>query len=136
MKYTAFLLCILIMTGLICGIAAAEEQRTVMLNSGYTMPVIGLGTWTLSDDQAETSVYAALKTGMRLIDTARYYGNEAGVGRGVRRAIEDGIVTREEIFVTSKIMPGDYERAAQEIDDSLRDLGLDYVDLMLIHQPG
>ena len=136
MKYTAFLLCILIMTGLICGIAAAEEQRTVMLNSGYTMPVIGLGTWTLSDDQAETSVYAALKTGMRLIDTARYYGNEAGVGRGVRRAIEDGIVTREEIFVTSKIMPGDYERAARGIDDSLRDLGLDYVDLMLIHQPG
>ena len=136
MKYTAFLLCILIMTGLICGIAAAEEQRTVMLNSGYTMPVIGLGTWTLSDDQAETSVYAALKTGMRLIDTARYYGNEAGVGRGVRRAIENGIVTREEIFVTSKIMPGDYERAARGIDDSLRDLGLDYVDLMLIHQPG
>ena len=66
-----------------------------MLNSGYTMPVIGLGTWTLSDDQAETSVYAALKTGMRLIDTARYYGNEAGVGRGVRRTIEDGNVTRE-----------------------------------------
>ena len=108
----------------------------VTLNSGYTMPVMGLGTWTLSDDQAEASVYAALKTGMRLIDTARYYGNEVGVGRGIRRAMDDGIVTREEIFVTSKIMPGDYDRAAQGIDNSLRDLGLDYVDLMLIHQPG
>ncbi len=108
----------------------------VTLNSGYAMPVIGLGTWTLSDEQAEASVYAALKTGMRLIDTARYYGNEAGVGRGIRRAIGDGFVSREEIFVTSKIMPGDYDRAARGIDDSLRDLGLDYVDLMLIHQPG
>ena len=108
----------------------------VTLNSGYTMPVIGLGTWTLSDDQAEASVYAALKTGMRLIDTARYYSNEVGVGRGTRRAMEDGIVTREELFVTSKIMPGDYDRASQGIDSSLQDLGLDYVDLMLIHQPG
>ena len=119
---------------------SAEEEGygipDVTLNSGYTMPVIGLGTWTLSDDQAEASVYAALKTGMRLIDTARYYGNEAGVGRGIRRAMDEGIVTREEVFVTSKIMPGDYDRAARGIDDSLRDLGLDYVDLMLIHQPG
>ncbi len=119
---------------------SAEEEGyeipDVALNSGYTMPVIGLGTWTLSDDQAEASVYAALKTGMRLIDTARYYGNEVGVGRGIRRAMDDGIVTREKIFVTSKIMPGDYDRAARGIDDSLRDLGLDYVDLMLIHQPG
>ena len=96
---------------------SAEEKGyaipDVTLNSGYAMPVIGLGTWTLSDDQAETSVYAALKTGMRLIDTARYYGNEVGVGRGIRRTIDEGIVTREEIFVTSKIIPGDYDRAAQ-----------------------
>ena len=113
-----------------------EQIPDVMLNSGYTMPVIGLGTWTLSNDQAEASVYAALKTGMRLIDTARYYGNEVGVGRGIRRAIEEGFVTRAEIFVTSKIMPSDYGRAARGIDDSLKDLGLDYVDLMLIHQPG
>ena len=118
--------------------AEEEEYKSpdVALNTGYPMPVIGLGTWTLSDEQAEASVYAALKTGMRLIDTARYYGNEVGVGRGIRRAMVDGIVTREEIFVTSKIMPGDYDRAARGIDDSLRDLGLDYVDLMLIHQPG
>ena len=115
---------------------AAYSIPDVVLNSGYTMPVIGLGTWTLDNDEAENSVYHALKAGMRLIDTARYYGCEVGVGRGIRRAIEEGIVTREEIFVTSKIMPSDYDRAAKGIDDSLRDTGLDYIDLMLIHQPG
>ena len=108
----------------------------IELNSGYTMPVIGLGTWTLSNDEAEESVYAALKCGMRLIDTARYYRCEVGVERGLRRAIDEGIVKREEVFITSKIMPSDYDRAAQGIDDSLSDLGLDYLDLMLIHQPG
>ncbi len=136
MKHALLLLSVFVLTLLLCGSAAAEKQPMITLNSGYPMPVIGLGTWTLSDDQAEASVYAALKTGMRLIDTARYYGNEIGVGRGIRRAIDDGIVTREEIFVTSKIMPGDYDRAAEGINNSLRDLGLDYVDLMLIHQPG
>ena len=110
--------------------------KTVRLNSGYDMPILGLGTWTLNDEQAENSVYHALKDGYRLIDTARYYGNEVGVGRGIRKAIGEGLVKREEIFVTSKIMPGDYNRAAQGIDASLRDLGLDYLDLMLIHQPG
>ncbi len=60
------------------------ENGTVKLNSGYEMPVIGLGTWTLSDEEAEESVYQALKVGMRLIDTARYYGNEVGVGRGLQ----------------------------------------------------
>ena len=136
MKRAGRFICLLALSVLLCGSAAAEVQGTVTLNSGYPMPVIGLGTWTLSDDQAEASVYAALKTGMRLIDTARYYGNETGVGRGIRRAVEDGIVSREEIFVTSKIMPGDYDHAARGIDGSLRDLGLDYIDLMLIHQPG
>lgn len=112
------------------------STKTVHLNSGYDMPILGLGTWTLSNDQAEDAVYHALKDGYRLIDTARYYGNEAGVGRGIRKAIREGIVKREDVFVTSKVMPSDYNRAAQGIDDSLRDLGLDYLDLMLIHQPG
>ncbi|MBQ6502835.1 MAG: aldo/keto reductase [Flexilinea sp.] len=120
--------------------AFADEERymieDITLNSGYSMPVIGLGTWSLSNDQAENSVYHALKTGMRLIDTARYYRCEIGVGRGIQKTIDEGFVTREEIFVTSKIMPSDYDRAAQGINDSLSDLGLDYLDLMLIHQPG
>ena len=107
---------------------------SVLLNSGYTMPKLGFGTWTLNDDAAEDCVYFALKVGYRLIDTARYYRNEVGVGKGIRRAIADGIATREEIFVTSKILPSNSPDAA--IDNSLKSLGLDYVDLMLIHQPG
>ena len=106
----------------------------IALNDGFIMPRIGLGTWTLDDSTAEDCVYHALKVGYRLIDTARYYRNEIGVGRGVRRAIDDGIVPREKIFVTSKILPTTSPDAA--IDSSLRDLNLDYVDLMLIHQPG
>ena len=112
------------------------DSKTVKLNSGYEMPILGLGTWTLSNEEAENSVYHALKDGYRLIDTARYYQCEIGVGKGIKKAVEEGIVKREDVFVTSKIMPGDYERAAQGIDDSLRDLGLEYIDLMLIHQPG
>ena len=68
------------------GAARADDSQTVLLNSGYRMPVIGLGTWTLSNDEAENCVYHALRSGMRLIDTARYYGNESGVGRGLRLA--------------------------------------------------
>ena len=123
-----------------CGAQKEVKQEMtsdfVTLNSGYDMPRLGLGTWTLNDDTAEECVYHALKVGYRLIDTARYYGNEVGVGRGVRRAIEDGIATREEIFITSKIMPGNYNSPDAAIDNSLDALGLDYIDLMLIHQPG
>ena len=130
---------LMIMLILFCPSSAFSEEepaKNVLLNSGYEMPVIGLGTWTLDNDSAEASTYAALKCGMRLIDTARYYGCEVGVGRGLQRAIDDGIVTRAEVFITSKIMPSDYDRASRGIDDSLRDLNVDYVDLMLIHQPG
>ena len=112
------------------------ESKTVLLNSGYEMPILGLGTWTQDDDTAESSVYEALKDGYRLIDTAQYYGNETGVGRGIQRAIGEGIVTRAEVFVTTKVMPSNYERAYSSIDDSLARLGLDYIDLMLIHQSG
>jgi len=105
-------------------------------NSGYTMPAIGLGTWTMSNEQAEDFVYHAIKCGVRLIDTARYYKCERGVGRGIRKAASDGIVSRGEIFVTSKIMPADYRRSVEAINESLADLGLEYLDLMLIHEPG
>ena len=106
------------------------------LNSGYKMPRLGFGTWTLNDEQAENCVLHALKTGFRLIDTARYYGNEKGVGAGVRAAINENILTREEIFVTSKIMPGNYNQPDAAIENSLDALNIGYVDLMLIHQPG
>ena len=66
------------------------ENGTVLLNSGYTMPILGIGCFTLTDEEAENSVYWALKAGFRLIDTARIYGNEEGVGRGIQRAIDEG----------------------------------------------
>lgn len=112
------------------------ETRTVTLNSGYEMPILGLGTWTQSNDETANSVYYALTYGYRLIDTAQYYGNEYGVGEGLRRAIDDGIVTREEVFITTKIMPSSYNNAYSSIDESLERLGVDYIDLLLIHQPG
>lgn len=80
----------------------------VTLNSGYKMPVLGIGTYALSDLQAENSVYWALKDGYRLIDTAHIYGNERGVGRGIKRAIDEGIVKREDIFVTTKMWTSDF----------------------------
>ena len=115
---------------------AEGKIMTVQLNSGYAMPMLGLGTWTQNNTTTAESVYVALKNGYRLIDTARYYGNEKGVGEGLKRAIADGIVKREDVFITSKIMPGNYDNAAAAIDASLKDLQLDYLDLMLIHQPG
>lgn len=112
------------------------DTKTVTLNSGYEMPIIGLGTWTQNDEEIANSVYYALEDGYRLIDTAQYYGNEYGVGEGLRRAIDDGIVTREEVFITTKIMPSSYNNAYNSIDESLERLGVDYIDLLLIHQPG
>lgn len=112
------------------------NKKTVKLNSGYEMPIIGLGTWTLDDRTAESSVYSALKDGYRLIDTAQYYGNEKGVGNGLKRAVNEGIVKREDVFITTKVMPSNFNRAYSSIDDSLRKLGVDYIDLMLIHQSG
>ena len=109
------------------------ETRTVKLNSGYEMPIIGIGTFYLSTAQAEESVYNALKVGMRLIDTADIYGNEVGVGRGIRRAMQDFGIKREEIFVTSKLWTSSFNNADYEVDERLERLGLDYIDLLLLH---
>lgn len=109
------------------------ETRTVMLNSGYEMPIIGIGTFRLSTSQAELSVYNALKVGMRLIDCADIYGNEVGVGRGIQRAMRDFNIRRDEIFVTSKLWTSEYYRADEEVDERLERLGLDYIDLLLLH---
>ena len=105
----------------------------ITLNDGHKMPVLGIGTYTLSNSQAEDSTYWALKYGFRLIDTARIYGNEEGVGRGIKRAIDEGIVTREEIFVTTKMWTSDFNNPSDAINASLRRLGLDYIDLMILH---
>lgn len=109
------------------------QTKTVLLNSGYEMPIIGIGTFYLSAAQAEESVYNALKVGMRLIDTADIYGNETGVGRGIRRAMNDFGIKREEIFVTSKLWTSSFNNADHEVDERLERLGLDYIDLLLLH---
>lgn len=112
------------------------DARTVLLNSGYALPLNGLGTYSLHGEECVSSVRAAIDAGVRLFDTASAYGNEEEVGQAVRAAIDEGVVTREELFVTTKIYPGsemaDPEPAIQACIDRL-DIG--YVDLMLLHHP-
>ncbi len=109
------------------------EKKTVMLNSGYEMPIMGLGTYSLSDEECYNSVTALLKSGGRLIDTAYMYGNEAAVGRAVR----DSDVPREEIFVITKIYPGEqFANPEKAIRDALDKLDIGYIDMMLLHHPG
>ena len=107
----------------------------VKLNSGYEMPALGLGTWTLTGETCENAVYAALKSGYRLIDTAKYYGNESEVGKAVAQAVSAGICKREEIFITTKLLPWS-SNPGRDIEDSLQKLGLSYIDLCLLHQHG
>lgn len=117
------------------GTPAGQSEKTVKLNSGYEMPVAGLGTWTLTGETCENAVYSALKTGVRLIDTAKYYGNEAEVGKAIQRALSEKLCTREELFVTTKIVPWSSDPAS-DIEDSLEKLKVDYIDLCLLHQHG
>lgn len=109
------------------------ETKTVTLNNGLEMPILGIGMFSLSNTEAENSTYWALKAGFRLIDTARIYGNEAAVGRGLQRAIDEGIVTREEVFITTKMWTSDFGNGDAAIDASLERLGVDYIDLMILH---
>jgi diketogulonate reductase-like aldo/keto reductase len=104
---------------------------TIRLNNGIDMPGLGFGTWKMTDAEAESSVRAAIEAGYRLIDTATLYGNERGVGKAVR---ESGL-PREELFVTTKLWPTDFFSPQKAFDASLEHLGLDYVDLYLVHWP-
>jgi 2,5-diketo-D-gluconate reductase A len=106
---------------------------TLPLNSGTDIPLIGLGTWPLDDAAVAPVIVTAVEAGYRHIDTAAKYGNERGVGRGIR----DSGLPREQLFVTTKL-DGTYQgedRAIAGLDGSLERLGLDYVDLLLIHWP-
>ncbi len=112
------------------------ERKTVMLNSGYEMPINGLGTYSLHGDECTNSVKSALSNGVRLIDTASAYGNEEEIGQAIREAIDEGIIQREDVFVTTKIYPGsEMENPAQSIQACLDRLDIGYVDLMLLHHP-
>lgn len=113
-------------------------KDTYTLSDGVEIPIVGFGTWQMENDENTTEIVEhAIDVGYRHIDTAAIYGNEESVGRGIKQAIDKGIVTREELFVTTKLWNNDqtYALAKQALDDSLNRLGLDYVDLYLIHWP-
>lgn len=112
------------------------ETKTVMLNSGYEMPINGLGTYSLHGDECINSVKSALSNGVRLIDTASAYGNEAEVGQAIREAVDEGMIKREDVFVITKIYPGsEMENPEQSIQACLDRLDIGYVDMMLLHHP-
>lgn len=108
-------------------------NNSMKLNNGVMIPQLALGTWLIDDDKVTDAVKSALQMGYRHIDTAQAYGNERGVGEGVRQS---GI-PRDEIFITSKVAAEhkSYEIAAKSIDDTLKLMGLDYLDMMIIHSP-
>ena len=108
-------------------------NETYSFENGLTIPKLGLGTWFIDDNKAADTVRSAVKLGYRLIDTAQAYGNERGVGEGVRTCG----VPREELFVATKVAAElkTYDEAAKSIDESLKTMGLDYLDQMIIHSP-
>lgn len=108
------------------------ETKTVTLNSGYKMPLNGIGTYSLTDDECFQSITSALASGVRLIDTAYMYHNEEVIGQ----AMKVSGIPREEIFITTKIYPSQFDDPETAIDDALEKLDVDYIDLMLLHHPG
>lgn len=108
-------------------------QETYTLSNGVAIPKLGLGTWFIDDDKAAEAVRSAVKLGYRLVDTAQAYENERGVGEGVRTC---GL-PREQLFVTSKVAAEwkTYDSAMASIDETLDKMGLDYLDMMIIHSP-
>lgn len=108
------------------------ETRTVTLNSGYEMPLNGIGTYSLTGETCYNSITSALNSGVRLIDTAYMYNNEEEVGRAIR----DSGIPREEIFVITKIYPSQFDNPEEAIEMALDKLDIGYIDMMLLHHPG
>lgn len=120
-----------------------SDERIRHLAPDVTIPSLGFGTYLIPDAEAAEAVYSAISTGYRHIDTAEVYQNESGVGEGIRRALREGL-SRSDLFVTTKLWPGNSawgqtpkttETTIQSLDESLARLGLDFVDLYLIHAP-
>lgn len=114
-------------------VATNKMNNIIKLYNGVETPVLAYGTWLIKNENAAECVKTALELGYRHIDTAQAYGNEIGVGEGIR---ESGL-KREDIFVTTKVQAEikSYKKAKKSIDESLKKLGLDYIDLILIHCP-
>ncbi len=112
------------------------DKKSVILNSGYTMPIMGLGTYSLDHDTCVNSVKALLENGGRLIDTAFMYHNEEAVGEGIKQAMAEFGIPRDEIFVITKIYPSQFDDPEAAIEQALEKLDLEYIDMMLLHHPG
>lgn len=108
------------------------NTHTVTLNSGYKMPLNGIGTYSLTGDECYDAITSALNSGVRLIDTAYMYHNEEEVGRAIR----DSNIPREDIFVITKIYPTQFNQPEKAIEEALEKLDIDYIDMMLLHHPG
>lgn len=113
------------------------KSSTVTLASGHEMPIVGFGLWKVPAENAADTVYNAIKAGYRLFDGAYDYSNEKESGEGIQRAIKDGLVKREEIFVTTKLWNNYHkkEHALKMIKAQNEAWGLGYLDLVLIHFP-
>ncbi|QKX53398.1 uncharacterized protein TRUGW13939_00477 [Talaromyces rugulosus] len=113
------------------------SSPTIKLTSGYDMPRVGFGLWKVNNDTCADQVYSAIKAGYRLLDGAADYGNEKEVGQGIARAIKDGLVKREDLFVVSKLWNTfhDGDKVEPIVRKQLEDLGVEYFDLFLIHFP-
>lgn len=105
------------------------------LNTGAEIPALGLGTWQSQPGEVARAVSHAIKAGYRHIDAALCYQNENEVGQGIKEAIDAGIVTRKDLFVTTKLWSSYHSRVEEGLQQSLTNLGLDYVDLYLVHWP-
>ena len=108
-----------------------DPMQTITLNNGVPIPQVGFGVWQVPDDEAERAVAVALDAGYRSIDTARIYDNEAGVGR----AIAASGLPRDDLFVTTKLWNDDHDGVLRAFDASMGRLGLDVLDLYLVHWP-
>lgn len=108
-------------------------NEKIVLSNGICVPVLALGTWLIDDDKAANAVKEAVRLGYRHVDTAQAYMNERGVGEGIKTCNVD----RKELFVTSKVAAEykTYDQASESIDKTLSDIGLDYIDMMIIHSP-
>ena len=113
-------------------------QDTITLNNGLQMPGMGLGVFQVANDATAEMVKNAIEVGYRSIDTAAIYGNEAGVGEGIKQALASTGLRREDLFITSKVWNDglSYDETITAYEESLQKLGLDYLDLYLIHWPG
>src|ERR1700760_4842077 len=115
----------------------SQVSKLVRMNDGNFIPMVGLGTYRALDEEVSVTIRVAIESGYRLIDTAMLYDNEKPIGETVRQLIDEGMIRREDVFIVTKVWNTYHSRAAvmKSAKQSLANLGLDYVDLLLIHWP-